>query len=186
MKDALLKIERAESHLSEFINQADIYLNKKPMNFVSRFDKSTGTVSISARVTIDPPPNLDLAIGDCIHNLRAALDLAYFSIVGHLTENKRHIQFPIYLNNDSNKSSILKRRMFQLADSRVQAAIESLQPYPGGKYSIYELDQADILDKHRLINPVGRVVSIPTDKMEFLDPQLKGKFIGPGAINFRN
>jgi hypothetical protein len=102
-------------------------------------------------------PNLPLIVGDCIHNLRSALDHLVFQLAilkGTGTEAAAKTAFPIYLTAKSFKNFV-DSRVAPFIERNALTEIERLQPYARGNAGeqdiIWVLSQLDIIDKHRLL-----------------------------------
>ncbi len=103
-----------------------------------------------------PPPHLSLIIGDCLHNLRAALDnLAFELAIAHKGEPLSstiagNSEFPIFASENLKKFD----EMLGGVHPSAKAEIEGLQPYNRGhKFRndpLWKLNKLSILDKHRL------------------------------------
>jgi hypothetical protein len=93
--------------------------------------------------------------GDCVHNLRCALDHAVFSLAIYTTGNipGTRLQWPV-LEVPNDKT--LKQQTAGLPAEAV-ALIESVQPYHIGpadafkRSPLWQLHKLDIIDKHRRV-----------------------------------
>jgi hypothetical protein len=104
-----------------------------------------------------PPAAIRLLIGDCVHNLRSALDnLIYELLVARHgdpppTKFVEYSEFPIFSQPMSAKAR--KRRIGGIAPV-VRTIIEGLQPYNRGqKFAsdpLWVLHELSRIDKHRL------------------------------------
>jgi hypothetical protein len=106
------------------------------------------------------PADAELAVGDAIHNLRTALDLAVVEAVqfGGGSGNATH--FPLCENADAIEDTIRWRKLHR-ASAEVQDLIRSLRPYKGGNDALRGLHDLDIRDKHRTLIEVAANVTTP-------------------------
>jgi hypothetical protein len=115
-----------------------------------------------------PPSSLSLIIGDCLHNLRSALDNLAFELAlteaqGPLAkEIEDNSAFPIQ-HVQTKKSKNNFERMTAGIPRKAKQAIADLQPYlRGEKYSthpLWQLNELSRRDKHRL-PPVASLVNL--------------------------
>lgn len=107
-----------------------------------------------------PPTNIALVIGDCVHNLRSALDHVVFAMI--TTNPSRpdgtpsdRTMFPISDTREGHRKQIERGRIKGLADP-VAALVDELQPYhtreKGLDYTLnplWVLNKLENIDKHR-------------------------------------
>jgi hypothetical protein len=107
-----------------------------------------------------PTDDFSLIIGDCLHNLRAALDnLAYDLAVAHTGKEPlpskfaSRSEFPIFTDKNLPKFFDVLGGVAPSA----QAEIEGLQPYHRGEKLrhdfLWQLNKLSNIDKHRLPHP---------------------------------
>jgi len=116
---------------------------------------------------------LRLIIGDCLHNLRSALDnLVYDLVIAHHGDPPppqfvEYSEFPIFGPKAMNSNARKKR--IGGVDPNAQTIIEGLQPHNrGNKFAsdpLWQLHQLSNMDKHRVPHvtqvAVRRVVDVP-------------------------
>ncbi len=128
-----LKLERAVQHLERLEAEIERWLGRHPYFLVSKFDPQRGEHSIWIRPEGEPPAELGLIIGDCLHNLRSALDSLAYDLArtyqgGPLSPTiAGKSEFPIFI--DPGKFADFRERKIGAIDPRAQADIEGLQPY---------------------------------------------------------
>jgi hypothetical protein len=100
------------------------------------------------------PEELGGVIGDVLHNARATLDLIIWQAV---LANGGTPGKPTCFPMAKDASSYQKTRTAALAGASadVFTLVDGLQPYPGGNDTLWRLHSLDILDKHRVLVPVG-------------------------------
>lgn len=173
-----LRLERASHHLQRFENAVGRWLEEEPYRIVSEPQREQRQRILRVEILNSPPPELGLLIGDCLHNLRSALDnLAYDLARAHRGDPlsrslARDSQFPVFKDRDQ----FLSRGMNQIRGiaPAAQTIIEGLQPYQRGDEFAYDrlwwLRELSNSDKHRLLQPtllyptgVGMFVSETVD-----------------------
>jgi hypothetical protein len=147
------KIIRAEEHLA--VIRAEIARHKHKCRIVFKKDVNEQMIRFIADIP-EPPPFLSIIIGECLHNLRSALD----HIVWHLAEanppnrgsNKN--QFPI-CDSASKFREQKGRKRLEGVPMQAQAVIERLQPYQFGSsyefHTLWRLNALVNIDKHRTL-----------------------------------
>ena len=157
----LLKVERAKYHLSETESCIASFLAQQPFEVACEhnFELKQQTFII---VRADPPPDvLSALIGDVIHNLRSAFDLIACEVVELGGGDRSKCYFPFTRNTDEFNSARSKK--LQGAPEIAVDIIRSLQPYQNeDNETLWALHKLDILDKHRMIMPVGTAFSYIT------------------------
>jgi len=151
----LAKIERAKHHINELNRQAEAYTSKRPLRVYRSVSGKANKITYVVKCKIPVPAGLALIIGDAVHNLRSALDLLAFALVGHkcpTPSQQRQIQFPFSTSANSLEATINSRHIGR-AGKKVVAAIKKLKPYPGGNEMLYAIHDLDMADKHKLIVP---------------------------------
>lgn len=180
---ARLKIQRAGKHLSEIEALVDAFLVTRPFELVIDHQplKRLRTHRIHQRAST--PPEFSMVVGDVIHNLRAALDVAIFQIIGPVAANPDTVHFPFARSEQSVESTLVSRQC-QKGGERLMDALRSLRLYPGGNDLLCSVHALDILDKHKQILTVGSVVAMSGDDFSRIDPFLP--FRGPGILVFQD
>jgi hypothetical protein len=128
------------------------------------FRPDIGEVTVTARAPKPVDPELSVLIGDCVHNLRSALDYLVLQLAGLEGKSKdaeTKTAFPICLNAESFKNAT-RKRIDEFISAAALVAIEEVQPYwnpdptkqnvtLGERSILWLLSQLDIVDKHRTI-----------------------------------
>lgn len=167
MKEAsfALKVWRAREHLNAFEVEARQWIETEPYTIVDEPDPEPPLESLpdgfQARrfrlVRIKPAPlRLSILIGDCLFNLRSALDhLALALARAHtpgITANRiSKSAFPIFA--DSARYAQKREEMIGCLAPAAQDAIEKLQPYRAGDdpwiHPLWRIHNLNNIDKHR-------------------------------------
>lgn len=122
-------------------------------------------------------------LGDCIHNLRSALDHLICQLTlldGGTMADCEQTQFPIASKCEGQFESMANHRIPGLSKKH-RAMVKRLQPYHRGdgawKHPLAILADLSNADKHRLINPTHSVIK--SDAGKVLD-RLAGSYEGEG------
>jgi hypothetical protein len=155
------RLERAAYHLQRFENEVKQWIDREPYRIVPESQPEQRQTIFRVEILRSPPPELSLLIGDCLHNLRSALDnLAYDLARAYQGDPLSHSvakasQFPIFKSKDQ----FLSRGMTQIRGvaPAAQKIIEEVQPYQRGDEYTYDrlwwLRELSNNDKHRLLQP---------------------------------
>lgn len=177
---SLVKVSRAKRHIRELEDSLDSFLNKRPFRTFIGPHKRPGKRLISVKQIHSIPVGFSAIIGDAVHNLRSALDLLIYALVG--TKNER-AQFPFSEKGEAAFEKLLQKNSIGQAGSRVENIVRGLKPYKGGNETLYGLHRLDIVDKHRLLLVSGATVDLKVVDARKLDPMLS-QFTGPGVLRF--
>ncbi|WP_448616803.1 hypothetical protein [Modestobacter sp. URMC 112] len=153
---ATAKMNRAMDLQGEFIDELSKFANRPPVKvgvrevneelceiYVTQLEDWVDSALLS----------LSLLAGDCVHNIRAALDHFAYAVVPDADDKTT---FPILRLAPRNEDEVTKKlceRGFNRADPRVSQEIKQLEAWPGGSnplgQSLWLLHELDIVDKHR-------------------------------------
>ncbi|QEY31523.1 hypothetical protein EVJ50_03915 [Synechococcus sp. RSCCF101] len=169
MDSAFLKVKRAETHLAEL---RAAFKTHQPFSYWLRTDYARHERSTFAKRDELAIEQIAVIAGDVVHNLRAALDHAYWKCTqAHARSDKerKRIQFPIFSSEQALKSYLpgLPARVSQAFAN----ALTTLKPYrEGGSIHLCSIHDLDIKDKHKLLIPVGNYTVINSSSMQRLVP----------------
>jgi hypothetical protein len=165
-----LKRDRAVEHLEalEAVISSLIKGDPKPIRLVSQPNAEETREEFRVHIVSPIPPRVDLIFGDCVHNLRSALDhlAVALGVLNGADPNDDTISFPIrtseaafYRKYESGSRKGAFARSSGMHSIRAlgpdaQAFIEGLQPYrrPDQLGVLWELQYLDNRDKHRSLN----------------------------------
>ncbi len=161
-----VKIGRSEEHANAFYSELKAWVDSDPYVIGKKVnaDGSRHSVFIEDIKTV---PDLDRwsgIVGDCVHNLRCALDHFVYAAAIHESgvdppADKRTLQFPIA---DTPADFIKSEWRIKSLGVTARAEIERLQPYnrrhPSLPPLLALLRDLDDFDKHRLLNIVASQV----------------------------
>ncbi|HLY68074.1 MAG TPA: hypothetical protein VKU60_21220, partial [Chloroflexota bacterium] len=158
-----LKLDRAEKHLKEFEVKVGDYIKRYP--YVPeriKCNKKHHCWRYVLRVTEQPDPELAIALGDVIHNMRSALDHLATALVP--TRRRYSASFPIILDNIEDAAlptpyDLKSRAAFDTAvtgmPAKAIAIVKAFQPYRAGAdrdprfHALAILSRWENADKHR-------------------------------------
>lgn len=101
MAGAVFKLYRAALHLQELQCEIDAYLSSQPHSTTLYSDGSDRRFVLKGHLSHEPPEMLPLIVGDCLQNMRVALDhLAWALAELGGKEPPRNTAFPIYIDRD--------------------------------------------------------------------------------------
>jgi hypothetical protein len=149
-----VKINRAKKHLADLKAAIDAFDALHPYGVM--IDKKTETGYEVHRFWLNVPIPNDWGgiLGDCVHNLRSALDLLAVELIkdGGGTPGD-YASFPISSDPVHFRTSAITRINGASADAI--KIVEGLKPYSGGEDTFWRLHRLDIADKHQLLIPVA-------------------------------
>ncbi len=185
MKDGLdgcyLKLDRAAEHIESFATESERFLAAKPFSITQRVNAEGTTRVYWFEPTTEPPARLSLLIGDCVNNMRSALDrFAYQLSVLADRQQRASVQFPIFTSErDFRDPQRGQRLMRDIRNPAARALLADLQPFQSpssvrGAHPLAVLDRLCSIDHYRLmplarphpvavrITPAGAVQPLPS------------------------
>lgn len=162
-EDFRIKLERADEHLQTVRVLLAEFLDSGPYSVISEPDPSGTGKLLRGRVPREPLPGWSAVIGDCLHNLRSALDNLAYRLAGSAAG--RQTEFPVFRNqtlfNERTKAGHPTRRSglakMTGMSTGAQTTIKGLQPYnrpnrlPSRFEPLWLLQCLDIEDKHHAL-----------------------------------
>lgn len=152
----MLKLDRAAEHIAEL---SKILREQHPFSYVVETNTKTRERATYAKTNEAVAARFVTVCGDAAHNLRSALDHAYWSIVSPFATNerdKRKIQFP-FSETAARLHEAVSNRLAKRVSDRFYTALIDLRPYheAGGNELLCLVDAIDVPDKHRFPTPVA-------------------------------
>jgi hypothetical protein len=154
LRHAELKTARALEHLEALGRELKSFYDGKPYAITRSDDAKSGRHVVRVRMK-DVSERTAILAGDCVHNLRCALDHAVFSLAicatGDLPGTR--LQWPV-LETRNDKTLRLQTHG---VPAEAVAIIESLQPWHEGlgdafrRNRLWQIHKLDIIDKHRRV-----------------------------------
>jgi hypothetical protein len=148
-----------------------------------RYKRKMGRVEAFSKADISIPHEFSLILGDAIHNLRAALDLALYAMAVDRSPSPNHIQFPFPKTPESLDSAINSGQV-RFAGTKVVEAVKLFQPYPGGHPILHGIHALDARDKHKLLVLARHIPEFSIGKLasERFNNLSSIKLVGDGAM----
>jgi hypothetical protein len=111
-KGSRLKIKRADKHIRELHGELNSFGRTSGYGTRSETDSETGEGTVGFEMTENVSDNLSVIVGDVVHNLRAALDLAMYAMVKLFssTPPNKYTRFPLRIGRNSNLLTKYERR----------------------------------------------------------------------------
>lgn len=187
--NALLKVERANKHIADIEERlrASAYSHGVSLHM----NGQTGEHFLYYRPH-DRTLRSDVAlmVGDAVHNLHCALDIAWCGAVQALSPQfvTGKLKFPVDPEGSREKlvSSLTKGRKVPLAVPLVSLVADQVKTYKGGDADILALHQLDISDKHRLLIPMLTLMGVNGVELEHEDGTVdRIAFVLAGNIPWR-
>jgi hypothetical protein len=149
-----LKLQQAGVHLKNLKQAIDTYRYDGSFHVEQARRQDANAIDFTLRVTSPPPiDEWSLIVGDCIHNMRAALDQLAWQLDSEPTAGPGGTAFPVYAKKPKNWPTPTVARM----PAAAQAIIEGLQPYNEPtpdrieRHPLATLHALDISDKHHVL-----------------------------------
>lgn len=149
------KRNRAEHHLKLIETRIADFFDSDPYSVLTDSHPELG-VYHACLVYPKKLPGRELAlmVGDCVHNMRSALDYIAWELAGASIADTETM-FPIY-ETDIGFRKNAPRRIKRLPPD-AQTLIERLQPsnrrYGGHRLALSAINKLDATDKHKLLTP---------------------------------
>jgi len=156
---AWAKLQRAQKHLQVTAKMIGRFA-RRDCGTVSKFNPKTNQFDVIANMP--PPPNIiGLLVGDCVHNMRSALDHIVYEFVRSNPKrpaNTPHdrTMFPIADTKEGYLRQVNNLKRLAGVPEDVAALIDALQPYHRRdrgldytKYPLWVLNKLENVDKHR-------------------------------------
>lgn len=167
---AALKLRRAEEH----IRSAERVLKlSPPFRYMLETNHDKRQRATYAKGDEAAAADFALLCGDALHNIRSALDHVYWDLVSPHVDTKHHrkIQFP-FSDGDAASFNDAARRVFaHQVPGQFFDKLLALRPYKiGGDSALYMTHALDIVDKHKLLIPIGDFTTFSSATLRQLVP----------------
>jgi hypothetical protein len=161
---ASLKIDRASEHIEEL---NELLREQRPFSYVVETNANTGQRATFSKKNGTVVDRAALIAGDALHNLRSALDHAYWEIVSARVAGERErraIQFP-FSETAARLDEAVKNRLAHKVSQAFYRSILDLKPHgePGGNELLYLLHEVDLVDKHKILPPIADYTRLSTE-----------------------
>jgi len=183
MDSASLKIKRAEKHLAEL---SLLFKLKRPFRYFVETNFKAGQRATFAKRDEAVANEAAIIIGDIVHNLRSAIDHAYWDCTNAFAKSdgeRRSIQFPVTSTEEALVNSVIPGLPSRVSKEFCSALI-SLKPYrESGNALLCAIHDLDILDKHKLLIPTGNFTKITSTTLQKQIPDFPSGLTDCGAGN---
>jgi hypothetical protein len=177
LKSAHLKIDRAEKHIGEL---SDVLGRERAYRYVLETNTQTLQRSVYAKPNEAIIDELAVIGSDVLHQLRSALDHAFFSVVKpHFPQGAGAAQFP-FSRDAAGLERAIKNRCAHKVSTEFYDFILALSPHGevGGNKLLYMLHEANNVDKHRSFLPTTDRKTISSAIMKSYAPDFPDGMIG--------
>lgn len=155
-----LKIERAKHHINDLKTMISAF-NVDSHRVSVHPDGKLGYDVVQVDTAESLPDNFAPIIGDALHNLRSALDLAVNEVVfRRLVQYGTRTVFPFRETRNSLVTAINKALIKQASEDVTDYIVDIVKPYKGGNDALWTLNDLNNIDKHRLLLPVMQLTAI--------------------------
>jgi len=169
---SLLKIERANQHIAEIEQRLRIAAHNHGPSV--HLDSQTGEKYLyCAHTDWKLAADVALCVGDAIHNIHSALDIAWVEIVRKLSPKgpNKWTRFPIDPEGTREKleSTLTKSAEIPRSHPVCDLILDGVKPYKGGDTDILLINSLDIDDKHELLIPLVTIAAVMGIELEHED-----------------
>lgn len=153
LDDSWTKLARGKEHLAALSQACGAYLDTGPEITVEMYnDPETGSVETRFLGEPSPPTRIGAIVGDVVHNLRSALDVAAWQLAIANDEAATHqersqVSFPLTRCAEEFKKP---HRSLKFFSKPAREVIERLQPYQPSMDALSWLRDLSNADKHRV------------------------------------
>lgn len=162
----IAKFNRSKQQFDVLREEIGKFSDQDPKPHFSRgyFDTKTWEWIERFQIREPPPMRWGVILGDCVHNLRSALDHLICQLTllnGGTMDDCAQTQFPIASKDEAQFEAMANYRIPGLSKKH-RAIVKMTQPYRAGdraaSHPLSVLAELSNADKHRLINPTFSVV----------------------------
>lgn len=166
LDDIEIKLRRAEEHLEALNDEFDRFATAQP-RALHVVTNQRGNEILDVVWVRKPPRRWGAIIGDCVHNMRSALDHMVWQLSGGGGIAPAHAEFPIFVdevkyyertNQGKPRRGSGLSKIEGIESNDVRALIEGLQPFHAHdptRHPLWVIHDLDRFDKHRALHPVG-------------------------------
>lgn len=153
LADSWTKLARGKEHLAALSQACGEYLDTGPEITVEMYnDPDTGRVETRFLGEPSPPTRIGAIVGDVVHNLRSALDVAAWQLAiasdeAAALKERNRVSFPLTRCAEEFKKPHRALKFFSESGREV---IERLQPYQLSMEALGWLRDLSNADKHRV------------------------------------
>jgi hypothetical protein len=184
-EDAYMKVDRALVILEEIKTMMDVC---PPFSYVLETDTHTHERATLAKKNYFSLKKVTIRCGELFHNLRSAIDHAYWEAISPHVDEKTHkaVQFPLSKNTSTYEQTIKSRQGDKAGESFFNA-LKELKAFhgEGGNVYIVLLHEINIVDKHKYPTPAGNFTKITSTEIQTQIPDFPRGIVNCGIGQFR-
>lgn len=177
------KFNRSKEQFDVLRTEIGEFLDRKPEPHLSRGEFNADTWEWIERFQMQEPLlRWGVILGDCVHNLRSALDHLICQVTlldGGSMDDCEESQFPIASKSEGQFEKMAKKRLPVCFSDKHRAMVKRAQPYHAGddapRHPLSILAELSNADKHRVLN--ASFSFMDSDAREVLD-RLVGSYQG--------
>jgi hypothetical protein len=173
---ARLKIGRAKQHIRELGLLVEKFMAKRPFRIMVKHQPTAGEYLIATKRYEPIPDTWSLIVGDIVHNLWSALDLAIYSMASDKARDQHALMFP-FVREEHRLKEKIRSTQVEFAGAKVVEYIRSLKPYRDGNRVLSGIYRLDARDKHRLLILTGQI-------LDFNEASLRAIIPGSPPVKF--
>jgi hypothetical protein len=156
-----LKIERASKHINDLHNRILAFAANDSYALRVRHDGKIGSDVLETEVAKSLPEDFAPILGDALHNLKSALDVAINQILFlKLGAFDDYGRFPIRKSRDELANAVKGGKISQASKAVADFIVDVVKPYQGGNDALWALHTLNILDKHRILLPMMQITAV--------------------------
>lgn len=162
------KIKWANKHITDLNDALKAFIQTDFCDFAVEHNPQTGDYVLAITHKLSLPCEIGLMVGDALHNLRSALDIAYVEAVmlaGCTPSDRTQLRF---FNTRDELISTLGKGILQTAPDIVDVIADLVKPYATGNNPLFALHDLNISDKHIRILPVVSVGHVVIDHVDLI------------------
>lgn len=187
LTEARSKVSRARRHIDEMEAEVEGFI--RATKVLVAHQVIDGKTFPAVKFDMPPTTAVALCLGDAIHNLRSALDLAICELVRLRGNSDKKVAFPFGKNASHFEAECVRYDIERQAGSSALNLLRELAPYQGGDEKLRAIHDMDIQDKHRQLNPHATKIGgglwfEQTAEGLKLDPSRPGAIDAWGALLF--
>lgn len=175
-----LKFVRAQAHIQELYELVRLFLDAQKYTAVADLELEPGNIVwVVGGDGLYSHEDLSPIVGDALHNLRDALELAIAVLVRNGGQSDAFVEFPTAPDYDGFEEKLARQSKFS---PKLRDVLRSMEPYFGGRGEwLRTLHELAIADKHRLIVPTVFGAEVVHVKVGGSDVPMRF-FDGPAAL----
>ena len=147
---ARIKVDRAKAFIQELHRILLEYVSSDPLQVVPTPEGEEEPGYITSWRPIGLLPGA--IVGDCIHNLRSALDLMASELARLNGQSDKNVHFPV-AQTLAGLPEQIKNKNFQKCGADAVDLLKTFAPYRGGNDRLRALHDLDLRDKHAALIP---------------------------------